>query len=377
MAQSLPFSFPPSPAPAELQTPSSPASRSPSFSLTELPAPIQLSELPVPGADPGSAEQEGPSEPAELSESCEPKRKRGRKKRYVTEEQRREKEEKRVERNRYFARENRRRKKEYVTQLERRIESLSAELSACKQKLATYEALEMSRQKGLVEFCRKIKDDAQQFDEQRLARLIDLTYRSDKPLSELVDSLKTKVEDKKKAVDVLAEALIDFSVPFAHRYVLCMAEQNDTINTLQQALEQRLEEAKVGPMDCRMVIDQIRNDRRRMKDRMPAEQRYLLEIAAGLRRSVKRYLQSVANIREHMANLDLYLTDRIDPNLDPNRVVSLLKWMHMAADARTLNQLMLFGEGFTNFSLAVAKWPFVDPRLGDKDERDKNFVAHS
>lgn len=235
----------------------------------------------------------------------------------------------------------------------------------------------MSRQKGLVEFCRKIKDDAQQFDEQRLARLIDLTYRSDKPLSELVDSLKTKVEDKKKAVDVLAEALIDFSVPFAHRYVLCMAEQNDTINTLQQALEQRLEEAKVGPMDCRMVIDQIRNDRRRMKDRMPAEQRYLLEIAAGLRRSVKRYLQSVANIREHMANLDLYLTDRIDPNLDPNRVVSLLKWMHMAADARTLNQLMLFGEGFTNFSLAVAKWPFVDPRLGDKDERDKNFVAHS
>ncbi len=289
----------------------------------------------------------------ETAGGVEPERKgRGRKRRFRDENEQQAADMRRVERNRVFAKLNRQKKKAYVFDLEKRVEELGEELAKCKLRLQQYEAMERSRYSGIVDFCRRIKADIKEFESRRLLTLIN-TIRS---AGDVVP--QNRLEDKSKALDMLAETLVEFSVPFTHRYLMCLAEQAGTENCLPQTKPQEQEargESELG--DLNGITEQIARDGKSLG--LTDERRFLREVSQRMRKSVRQFRDSLEDFRDQMGKLDLYMTSRLMLHQDQNRLLNYVKWMRMVGDAKTLRELGKASEGFKNFTISVCRWPFL------------------
>ncbi len=253
------------------------------------------------------------------------RKKRGRKTRNVTEEQKEAAVAKRIERNRHFARENRIRKKQYIRMLENKVTELTDELMVCKARLAEYE--ERDRLPGMQEFYQRIKADTQYFAQKRLMEVANiLRGTAEKNLGEIIHTLKTTVVEKEQMIDAMSETMIDFSVPVPYRYMIRFACDSSI----------RAEEEGCG---LGLMIKQIRRDWDTIMVTAPETRLLFQRAAVRLNDVMTHYFSSMKEIKRQMNELDLYLIERVAPKLRASCLDSMIQWMQTWSEIPRLSHL--------------------------------------
>ncbi len=204
----------------------------------------------------------------------------------MTEEQKQQAATKRVERNRHFARENRRKKKAYICLLENRIGSLSAELNACKAKLAEYESHYTPQ--SFQEFCQRVRIDTQRFEELRLQRISALALHS-ADASKVIPALNASLGEKIRMVDTMSRTLVEFLVTFPYQSAVLQVKDRRREESTHR-LEELLRKVPEADMQFQTAVIPLQD-------------------------GVKRYFEAVEDIKERVARLDLYLAERLVPEL--------------------------------------------------------------
>ncbi len=278
-----------------------------------------------------SGSDDSPVAQPDSSLAPEGEKRRGRKRQYVTEEQRKFAYSKKVERNRYYAKENRRRKKEYVQTLEGKISELTMELDACKKRLAEYEAKDSQRYASIVEFGRGMKADTLRFAEQRILQVASIVRSSAHDIVQVIPVLKTSLEDKNKILDMMAGATLDFSVPEPYRCMIHLSESE--CGWRGQA------ESRGDPM-----VEQVRQLWEHILAEAPEARAFFQAAAGTLRDNIDKYLGSLENIKKQMTELNFYLIERLTPRLKEECLDGVLRWVQESARTPRIAPLRFCGE---------------------------------
>lgn len=265
---------------------------------------------------------------------------RGRKKRQLTEEQRKSEAARRVERNREIARDNRVKYKVYMKSLEERVKSLTRELETCKGRLAEYDVLAQGSYTDLLRFFTRVKDDMRGFERKRLDRTAALMIGRRQKDPSVMPAVSEKTEDKRKALNLIAETLIESAVPLGQRYLLCLAERIGSDN-----------ERRSEPIDQMLRYDET------ALNAIPGVCKYLKEASARLRMSMRQYLQSFEAIRDQAIALDLYVMEQVAPLSEPTRLGESMKWVQQVVDAS--GQFRMFGEERSSLAMNILNWPHI------------------
>ncbi len=301
-------------------------------------------------------------------------KKRGPRKRQLTEEQRQAKVSERMERNRMTARDNRQKRKDYVRSLEDRIQVLTSELDDCKKRLAHHEAVSQIQQcKDFAEFCTRMKQHAQKFEEQHLRTLADVMQRSRLNIPEAIPMVRSAIELKKRALDVLCKTLLEFSVPIPHRFFMYLAEHGEDppaeeSSESRQGAEEDKEAKTSADTDMKnldAIIAQVQEDGRRILAEMPDVRKHLQKTAAQLRVHISRYVQAYESITEEVSSLDYLAMEKLVSMMNPRHMRDFAKWVQAVMEKGGMGgQGELFSAVHPGFTLTVIEWPFKGVRAG-------------
>ncbi len=270
-------------------------------------------------------------------------RKKGRKRQYVTDEQRHQAQTKRTERNKYFARENRQRKKQYILTLESRVEALTAELDQCRRKLAELEARECARRDSLAnlgELYQQFKVNTQRFEEQRIVQqMTNAIHIAAHNIGTVMPVVKSVIEGKNKMLDLMAETLMEFAVPVPYQFLAHLVDVKRTGKPWCEG----------GPL-----TKQMRDDCASIFTQSPEDCNLIEQFAIRVKENACKYYSALENMKGMVADLDLYMMQSFLPKLGPSSISNLLKWIPTMMDRRALEQLRFLGAGIV--SLTVVKW---------------------
>ncbi len=305
---------------------------SPDLSLPDSPVPLpplSLSSASEPLSIEESSSSSGPAatspiegtqpSPAEDIEGAQKSKKRGRKVRNVTEEQKREAHEKRVERNRHCARENRKRKKQYIFELENKVAELTVQLDMCRKRLAAYEERDKleNRYMSPQELYKKLRQDAQRFAAQRLLQFAETARAADYNLMKVVPTLKNCFEEKRTLIDMMSKITMDMSIPVPLQCMFHFAEDKDC--------------------SCEITVDEnnsptlLGSEIRRNWDKFvsiePDTRNFFMRTAGHLRKDMSQYFSALENIKRRVAEIDLYMVERLMPRLDASFVDRMMQTM--------------------------------------------------
>ncbi len=328
-------------------SPRSPPMSSADFDLSDasLITPLRLPFLVT--AEPAAAD---PTKP-ETEAGGEPKgKRRGRKRHYVTDEQKKLAYAKRVERNRYYARENRKRRKQYIIELEGRIESLTAELDLCKKRLAEYEGKERLRCASFIDYYQSLKADTMHFTEQQTMQVASIMQSSAYNMPQIMPVLRSNIENKKKVLDIMAQTVLDVSMPIPCRYMIHMFE--DECQCQMKELDEVLGD------EATTITRQVRKDWERMFTVMPESRKFLKQVTFRLMDNVNRYRISFESMKKQMEELDFYIIERMTPRMEVRSIENTIRWLQIMMGDPRQNQLLFQSTDVpaSGGSMAMIKW---------------------
>lgn len=268
-----------------------------------------------------------PETPAELPSTVvsaqsqqEPEERRRRGPKGKTQEQKLESRERRIERNRHFARQNRERKKQYIAQLESQIVALTAELSACRRRLAEYEAAaNRNVYTTFDEFYRRVRVDTRHFSERLMLQLANTLQTSPYDARNTMPVLKVTTEERTNAINLMAETVVDFTMPLPVRYIINLAEE----------IQENIDGGKVPVEDDSNVLGQFRRRARKLMMSTPELLKILKGTGAQLKRDIGKYFRSLGRINKLMLEMDRFLVDRLVPRFEKTELRSMLDWIHL------------------------------------------------
>ena len=168
-----------------------------------------------------------------LSKEAESKQKtrRGRKQRELTEEDQVLNQQKRMEKNRLFAKQNRMRKKEYIATLEAKLENLTKELKECYKQIEEYKRRDEERHKNFIEFCLNAKNEIGELQGKIWNNFFEVLNNT-KQTSEVVPAhIQTMLDDKYDAIELMVEMIFKFLMPLIYRFLLNSAEIDPNIDS--------------------------------------------------------------------------------------------------------------------------------------------------
>ncbi len=317
---------------AQLPSPKSPGS--PHFDLS---SPVSLSlmsgiEVPCPAPSNSPNNRRISAATSSSSNDTKPKSKKGRKKLHVTEEQKKEADVRRAQRNRFFARENRERKKQYVLSLEHHVDTLNAELWACKCRLAEYEARERAQHMNFQQLYNRLAAEAQRFEEQRMTRLVNIF-----PAAGLSESVRVAAEEKQKLTDMMSETLIDFTVTKPCRYLMYLIEHGKEIFAEKPRPQtQTTERGK--------LIEGIQKDGLSIILTTTDLHNHLQTTIKGLKRSMDQYHVSLRNLTDQTSQMERCLLENVFPRMSECSIRNLSMAVHILMDPHALSSVTVVAQ---------------------------------
>ncbi len=249
-----------------------------------------------------------------------PRKHRGRKEQ--SHEQKQQARLRRSERNRQYARENRERKKQQIGQLELRVQSLSAELWACRKRLAEYESAAASG--SLQEFCDRVKRVTQQLAGRLIMQVANVLENvAPRSVFDAMPVMQNAVGERTRAMDLMAQAMIELSIPAPCRYMIRIAEGMDA---KRKKAHEDNDMLNANTILRSSIDDRMREESERFLGSVPEVRKALRENAAQLRRSVNQYFVSLENIKQKAREMDLYMVEHMAPMLDEGYLRNLVVW---------------------------------------------------
>ncbi len=249
------------------------------------------------------------------------KRRRGRKE--LSQEERQVSRLRRSEQNRVYAKENRKRKKQHIVQLEAKVQKLTEELMVCKRRLAEYESAAASG--SLKEFCERVRRGTQQLSG-RLIEEVTKVIENFAPNNALnMLPAMQKVEDERtRALDMMAQAMIDLSIPLPCRHMIEIAEGIDAKSGKRK--KDREDLLSVKTIMRNSIYDSIKQETERFFHSVPDVRKAWKESATLLRRCVNQYFISLENIKQKVIEMDLLMVERMAPRFDESYLRSQMVW---------------------------------------------------
>ena len=203
------------------------------------------------------------------------------------------------------------------------------ELDVCKQKLIQYEAYERERSMNFFDFYSHVKDDIQHLQERLLAQIAEISQRGEFNMQRISPYIKEKFEERRKAIEIMAETMIQISLPFSHRYLLYVAENDPEGKALQEI--PMVLGSKEGGWDA--VVKQLKFDGIELM-KVKENRSFLQNSALNLRKNVQKFYACQKRIQDLVTEIDMFLVERLMPKVTGNTFTNYVKWVQKVRKCR-------------------------------------------
>ncbi len=172
----------------------------------------------------------------------------------------------------------------------------------------------------------KVKTEVTHLQENLLSQMLELTQTNARSLASIMPYLRANLEDRYKAIDVMAETMIQLSVPVAHRYLMYVAENGPEAKPLQL-----FPAAAPAQEDLNRVMEQVKYDGIELM-KVSENRRFLKNYALKLRKSVQKFFAYEKKIQGQISEIDRFMIERLMLRVPPHTVINFLKWVHTVSD---------------------------------------------
>ncbi len=170
------------------------------------------------------------------------------------------------------------------------------------------------------DFYTRMKEEAQHFQKRIFTHIINVSENYPSSSGHGVASyLKSLMEDRAKAMKVMTESFIQFSVPVTHRYLMCMAENGCNVMPMPNAVE--------GPRPDSSPLEPLRVPESELV-KLKACNGFLQASAIEVRKTLSKFFEYQKRMSDLMTKMDMYMVDDLVPKLSPNTIASYIKWIY-------------------------------------------------
>ncbi len=184
--------------------------------------------------------------------------------------------------------------------------------------------MEKTRYMNCMDFYMRVQSDSKQLQEKMLSQIISFTQNSPLNMRSVLPLLKSILEDRRKALDVMAETIVQFSVPASHRYLMYIAE-ND-IDTIPLALTKVNDGPQAEAVNA--VVEQLKADEFSLM-KIKENKVFFKDAAFKLRKAFTKFFQYQRKVQEEITKVDAFMVENLMPSLSPNTFTNYMKWVRM------------------------------------------------
>ncbi len=202
--------------------------------------------------------------------------------------------------------------------------SLKAELQECKKKIAEYAALEKTRYENFMDFYMQVQNDTKHMREQFVAQMISMTQRTPLTKINMLPCLRSMLENRRQALDVMAETMMQLFVPVSHRYLMYVAENYAEANALPLAKPPSGPEGE----SLHEVVDKLRVDEIEVL-KVEANRNFLKDCALKLRRRLGKFMEYQKKIQDQILQMDVFMVEQLGPGLSFYTITNFIQWVRL------------------------------------------------
>lgn len=199
---------------------------------------------------------------------------------------------------------------------------MKLELEKYKKEIEKYKTNDKERWNNYKEFYASISSQFSKLQEFSLSRILEITKNSDLNLSRVTPYLEFSLKDRYKAIDTMIDAIIQYSLPVSHKYLIYVAENNGK-------LKNKLPEENITQLPWKGDLIKTVKEMEIFSYELMKEREikhFLKSSALKFRKTVGKFIKYKQEIQNHLSNLDQFVFRKILPLLEPKMFMDFINW---------------------------------------------------
>eukprot|EP00826_Nyctotherus_ovalis_P041080 TRINITY_DN4101_c0_g1_i4.p1 TRINITY_DN4101_c0_g1~~TRINITY_DN4101_c0_g1_i4.p1 ORF type:complete len:323 (-),score=88.76 TRINITY_DN4101_c0_g1_i4:188-1156(-) len=282
-------------------------------------------------------ESREPASKEKSSDYTEPKiMKKGRRRKSVTKEGLIAARQKRMEKNRLFAKEHRQRQKQYIASLEVKIANLEAQLAEANIRIGQYEMREHEKQKIFLELQKRLYQEIGRKDEFFLFDIFRQTQSRNLNKGEVIAKLNAEAMGRTRIIEKMTHEMLNYCLPLPYKLMLCHADcrfENEKIfNSSFMSFEYTSEEfVKLTENIC--SIQSRINESSGIRS-------FFKSSGLKLQKSARKFIKAQLEVQEQILSLNKFMIEEVMPKFEVSFFIMFVDWVQMAMKEAAKARLM-------------------------------------
>eukprot|EP00826_Nyctotherus_ovalis_P035944 TRINITY_DN3136_c0_g1_i23.p1 TRINITY_DN3136_c0_g1~~TRINITY_DN3136_c0_g1_i23.p1 ORF type:complete len:217 (+),score=43.96 TRINITY_DN3136_c0_g1_i23:712-1362(+) len=190
----------------------------------------------------------------------------------------------------------------------------------------------MERCKNFKSFYNKIKEQVTTLHKSFVSQIWEMTKTTKLNLGNIVPYIRGNLNDRYRAIDSMLKAMLDFTLPVSHRYLMHLA-----LNGTEKASEVREFIQGTPSDDFDKVAAQLNADANELIKKGNFST-VLKESSLRMCEAINRLFDDGKKLEEEILNFDQYVFSKVLPSLQPDTFINYIKWVNFVTLSLTLGR---------------------------------------
>lgn len=195
-----------------------------------------------------------------------------------------------------------------------------------------YKQFELERCKNFKDFYNKIKEQVTTLHKSFVSQIWEMTKSAKLNLGNIVPYIRGNLNDRYRAIDSMLKAMLDFTLPVSHRYLMHLA-----LNASEKPSEVREFIHGTPSDDFDKVAAQLKADANELIKKGNFST-VLKESSLRVCEAINRLFDDGKKLEEQILNFDQYVFSKVLPSLQPNTFINYIKWVNFVTLTFTLDR---------------------------------------